>query len=101
MAGAPAARIGYTPPPMHALPLRLFHVLVSSAAHAQRSLVPAETFARIEQELQRRALSLGPSEDGEGFVSVGDHVGLYVVSRRERQVTLLEVTRRLPLGRAS
>ena len=44
-----AARIGYTPPPMHALPLRLFHVLVSSAAQAQRALVPAETFARIEQ----------------------------------------------------
>ena len=86
---------------MHALPLRLFHVLVSSAAQAQRSLVPAEVFTRLEQELQRRALSLGPGEDGEGFVSVGDHVGLYVVSRRERQVTLLEVTRRLPLVRAS
>jgi len=86
---------------MHALPLRLFHVLVSSAAQVQRTLVPADTFARIEQELQRRALALGPGEDGEGFVSVGDYVGLYVVSRRERQVTLLEVTRRLPQLRAS
>jgi hypothetical protein len=85
---------------MHALPLRTFHVFVSSTAHTQRAQVPAEVFARIEQELQRRALALGPTEDGEGFVSAGDHVGLYVVSRRERQVTLLEVTRRLPLGRA-
>ena len=86
---------------MHALPLRTFHVFVSSTANAQRAQVPAETFARIESELQRRALALSPSEEGEGFVSAGDHVGLYVVSRRERQVTLLEVTRRLPLSRVS
>jgi hypothetical protein len=85
---------------MHALPLRTFHVFVSSTAHAQRAQVPADTFARLEAELQRRALAFSPSEEGEGFVSAGDYVGLYVVSRRERQVTLLEVTRRLPLGRA-
>ena len=83
---------------MHALPLRTFHVLVSSAAQAQRALVPPETFARLEAALHARALACGPADDGEGFVSAGDHVGLYVVSRRERQVTLLEVTRRLPVG---
>ena len=83
---------------MHALPLRTFHVLVSSAAQAQRALVPPETFSRLEAALHARALACGPADDGEGFVSAGDHVGLYVVSRRERQVTLLEVTRRLPLA---
>ena len=88
----------YNAPSMPALPLRSapLHVLVSSAAQAQRPLVALDTFARLEAELERRASALELVEDGEGFVAAGDYVGLYVVSRRERQVTLLEVTRRLP-----
>ena len=87
---------------MSALPLRLplLSVLVSSAAEAQRPLVALDTFAQLEAELRRRAGALQLVEDGEGFIAVGDYVGLYVVSRRERQVTLLEVTRRLPSGAA-
>lgn len=87
---------------MPALPLRSppLHVLVSSAAQAQRSLVSLDTFERLEAELKRRAAALALVEDGEGFVAVGDYVGLYVVSRCERQVTLLEVTRRLPSSSA-
>ena len=82
---------------MTVLSLRLSapHVLVSSAARAQRALVGEDAFARIEAELEHRAAALTLVEDGEGFIAVGDHVGLYVVSGRERQVTLLEVTRRL------
>ena len=87
---------------MSALPLRLplLSVLVSSAAQAQRPLVALDTFARLEAELRRRADALQLVEDGEGFIAVGDYVGLDVVSRRERQVTLLEVTRRLPSSAA-
>jgi hypothetical protein len=87
---------------MSALPLRLspLNVLVSSAAQAQRPLVALDTFARMEAELRRRADVLELVEDGEGFIAVGDYVGLYVVSRRERQVTLLELTRRLPSSAA-